>query len=235
MVRTVKIDEKFSKTFDRLFKYISKAGDEVTLESNSEGYDLYFDYGQFFESGYGRNIPIPDMFVSFIEDLYEEYYNDYISDYSYSNYEGSHYHNVIFTFFTNEKVIQIRIQVREETTEAHSDTRQISLYVEEELDVINEFMSQNNTEIFTVEFSGGGDDGYLEDYGHTLDNRRILIPDSLSDILNNFLSDSFGGWENNDGGRGEIIIDTQNNEIRINILYSDAEYQDTGLRLNITQ
>jgi len=235
MVRTVKIDEKFSKTFDRLFKYISKAGDEVTLESNSDQYNLYFDYGKFFESGYGRNIPIPDMFVSFIEDLYEEYYNDYIIDYSYSDYEGSHYHYVTFTFFTNEKVIQIRTQVTEETTDPHSAGINISSYSKEDQDMINEFMSENNTEIFTVDFSGGGDDGYIKDYGTTSDDRNVVMPNPIENILYDLLRSNFGGWENDGGGEGEIVIDSENNIITINMVYIDSEYVDSGLRLNITQ
>ena len=235
MVRTVKIDEKFSKTFDRLFKYISKAGDELTVESNAYKDEFYFDYGQYFESKNGNSIPIPNMFVNFIQEILSEYYDEYVSNYSYSEYEGDYYYNVIMTFFTNEKVIQIRTQVREETTSPHSAGINISSYSKEDQDMINEFMSENNTEIYTVYFSGGGDDGYIKDYGTTSDDRNVVMSNRIENILYDLLRSNFGGWENDGGGEGEIIIDRENNKIIINMVYIDSEYVDSGLRLNITQ
>ena len=235
MVRTVKIDEKFSKTFDRLFKYLSKAGDELTVESNAYQDEFYFDYGKYFESKNLNSIPIPNMFVEFIKDILSEYYDEYVSNYSYSEYEGDYYYNVIMTFFTNEKVIQVRTQVREATTDPHSAGINISSYSKEDQDMINEFMSENNTEIFTVDFSGGGDDGYINDYGMTSDDRKVVMPNPIENILYDLLRSNFGGWENDGGGEGEIIIDRENNKITINMVYIDSEYVDSGLRLNITQ
>lgn len=59
-----------------------------------------------------------------------------------------------------------------------------------------------------VQYEGYGDNGGFEDVP---DN----IPDEVEDFLWDLLNSQEGGWENNDGGRGDIKWDVNTDEISI--------------------
>jgi len=73
----------------------------------------------------------------------------------------------------------------------------------------------------TVEYSGGGDSGCYE--GVTIDGEPFeetvvkgVDEARLADYLMRFVDTAFAGWEINDGGRGEVVLDVPEGTIRIN-------------------
>ena len=59
-----------------------------------------------------------------------------------------------------------------------------------------------------LQYEGYGDSGGFEDVPDNL-------PDEIEDFLWDLLVQNEGGWENNDGGRGEIKWDVNTDEITI--------------------
>ena len=73
----------------------------------------------------------------------------------------------------------------------------------------------------TVEYSGGGDSGCYD--GVTIDGEPFdesvvegVEEGRLANYLMRFVDDEFSGWENNDGGRGEVVLNVPEGKIQIN-------------------
>jgi hypothetical protein len=58
-----------------------------------------------------------------------------------------------------------------------------------------------------VDFSGGGDSGYIESTGNTSDDTQIDIPATIEDELYRVLENVQSGWEINEGSQGNFLID----------------------------
>jgi len=80
--------------------------------------------------------------------------------------------------------------------------------------------------ILTIDYSGGGDSGYLEDSFNNGDS----VPASVSDFCYDMLENRFGGWEINEGSQGNFEIDLDRKEITLNHTYNiDETGRDTLL------
>ena len=69
-----------------------------------------------------------------------------------------------------------------------------------------------------VSFSGSGDEGNCEVeeiVGVNEDDEFDDAEDDLIDAAYDILSTNYGGWENNDGGDGQISFDFQTNKIKL--------------------
>ena len=65
----------------------------------------------------------------------------------------------------------------------------------------------NGNEKIKVDFSGGGDSGYIESIGYTSDDNQIDIPATIEDELYRVLENVQSGWEINEGSQGNFLID----------------------------
>lgn len=113
----------------------------------------------------------------------------------------------------------------------------------------------------TVGYSGGGDEGFAnEAAGFGADSTPVDLSDSLSvfiehshflngqwqsavvqeerpldDALSDFAMEAVegrhGGWENGDGGAGEVVFDCASEQVRIehNDYYTESDYTETTL------
>ncbi len=80
--------------------------------------------------------------------------------------------------------------------------------------------------ILTIDYSGGGDSGYMEDSFTNGDS----VPAVVSDFCYNMLENRFGGWEINEGSQGHFEIDLDKKEITLNHTYNlDETGRDTIL------
>ncbi len=82
-------------------------------------------------------------------------------------------------------------------------------------------LKDHNVARLEVNYSGGGDDGMIDDIdAYDIDNKRIKglsINDDLEDFFYSYICDSVEwDWINNDGGWGVLIIDLIENNININ-------------------
>jgi hypothetical protein len=94
---------------------------------------------------------------------------------------------------------------------------------------LKKLKDKNLTKI-TVSYSGGGDDGCIDDYTayHLNDEgEEVYIPhdqisllsfsDTMEDYVYELLSQTIDwDWVNNDGGYGELNIDLENESVSIN-------------------
>ena len=114
--------------------------------------------------------------------------------------------------------------------DTESDTR--SLEEEEENESLKEVFDVLEDDpdiqdrILTIDYSGGGDSGYLEDSFNNGDS----VPAVVSDFCYNMLENRFGGWEINEGSQGNFEIDLDRKEITLNHTYNiDETGRDTLL------
>ncbi len=114
--------------------------------------------------------------------------------------------------------------------DTESDTR--SLEEEEENESLKEVFDVLEDDpdiqdrILTIDYSGGGDSGYLEDSFYNGDS----VPAVVSDFCYNMLENRFGGWEINEGSQGNFEIDLDRKEITLNHTYNiDETGRDTLL------
>ena len=79
-----------------------------------------------------------------------------------------------------------------------------------------------------VDFSGGGDDGYIED-DMWVDSERVDIPKPIDDLLYSMLNGNFAGWENNEGGQGSLEFNSGDKTIFFDFNYNTEEESNIGL------
>lgn len=71
--------------------------------------------------------------------------------------------------------------------------------------------------ILTVNYSGGGDDGYLENQFY---ENGSQVPAEIEDWCYDQLASNFGGWEINEGSFGKFIFDFKNKTVELEHTYN---------------
>lgn len=70
-----------------------------------------------------------------------------------------------------------------------------------------------------ISYSGSGDDGMLEDIEAFKNRKKIAMPEEVSEKVEEFAYDAlnhhFGGWEINEGSRGNMRIDVATKKVTI--------------------
>lgn len=97
----------------------------------------------------------------------------------------------------NENVIRTEGEYQY-SSEASPQTREGSI---SHLESIVELFKKEypNIRRFRVNYAGGGDSGYVEDYGESDDGDSIPVPNDFEELIYNHLP---GGWEINEGSAG---------------------------------
>lgn len=107
-----------------------------------------------------------------------------------------------------------------------------SEYGEEALKSVEELFTYLDGRDARVEFSGGGDDGYIED-DMWIDSERVDIPKRLDDLLYRMLNGNFAGWENNEGGQGSWEFNSGDKTIFFDFNYNTEEEENIHLDYEI--
>lgn len=83
----------------------------------------------------------------------------------------------------------------------------------------------------TINFSGGGDDGEVDDY-IMINNESFPIPNRINDMIYDMLSDH-SGWENNEGAQGSWTFRPDQKTVEFDFNYNtedevsiDSDYLD---------
>ena len=97
-----------------------------------------------------------------------------------------------------------------------------SEFGEETLKAVEELFELINGREGRVDFSGGGDDGYIEDY-LMIDNEQFDIPKLIEDMLYSMINSNYGGWENNEGAQGSWLFDSSEKTILFDFNYNTEE------------
>ena len=97
-----------------------------------------------------------------------------------------------------------------------------SEYTTEEYNAVVELFERLNGANATVDFSGGGDDGYIED-DMMIGGERHDIPKPIEELLYSMLNGNHGGWENNEGAQGSWTFDSSDKTIVFDFNYNTEE------------
>lgn len=97
-----------------------------------------------------------------------------------------------------------------------------SEFGEETLKAVEELFELINGREGRVDFSGGGDDGYIDDY-IMIDNEQFDIPKLIEEMLYSMLNGNYAGWENNEGAQGSWLFDSSGKTIFFDFNYNTEE------------
>jgi hypothetical protein len=207
--------KKVFKLLDRLIRSEGRKKLYQNIYYHS-GCDLDWYFNPSTESG---NIDIPASISNFLENLYQKISEmDFMDEIECDETNNS----IDIIFDVKEKTLSVDVVTYYMT----SDTRFTSKKIEdpEMIEILQSWKTEGHNEI-KVDFSGGGDSGYIEDNGYSGDIDQIRIPASFEDFMYNMLNSDFGGWENNEGGQGQfvILIDEQTIELNCSLNYEDPQ------------
>jgi hypothetical protein len=203
---------------------VEKIWTEMTMDGRRV--DYWDEEFQATKKGQYNKINIPKQFIKLFDTLIEKY-GDQIWDGS-QNEWGSEYYRVDIYVFLHEREIVITSDIEEQKTEGASA----------EYDVINNpsvqsFLDENDIDYLEVSYSGGGDDGYIEDDGYDDDGNQYGLSNDSEEFLYSKLNSSFGGWEINEGSSGKFIV--QRETVGIEHEWYENDWVESDLRISITE
>jgi len=217
------------KYFDALLVYMRNLGvDRVWTEMTMDGSHVdYWDQEfQATKNGDYKKIGMPKQFIKLFDTLVEKYGQE-IWDGSQNEWD-SEYYRVDINVSLSERKIIITSDIEEQTTDGSSDEYDVI-----EVPSVQSFLDENEIDDFEVSYSGGGDDGYIEDDGYDDEGNQYRLSDDLENYLYSKLNNSFGGWEINEGSSGKFIINRQTMVIEHEWYKND--WVGSDLRIEITE
>lgn len=170
------------------------------------------------------DVKIPSNFLPLFDMIIEKY-GDEIWNES-SNEEEDDYYRVSISFKVDQRLMIITSVITENGEEPASDDYNLNNNEE-----VNTFLDEKNIERITIKYQGGGDDGYIENTGVDDKANEYSLSAGMEDVVYSYLQQSFGGWENNEGASGAIIVTKE--EIQIDHIWNTREDVDSDLRLVI--
>jgi hypothetical protein len=171
-----------------------------------------------------KDVNIPSNFLPLFDMIIEKY-GDEIWNGS-MNEEQDDYYSASISFKVDQRLMIITSVITENGEEPASDDYNLNNNEE-----VNTFLDEKNIERITIKYQGGGDDGYIENTGVDDKGDEYSLSAGMEDVVYSYLEQSFGGWENNEGASGGIIVTKE--EIQIDHIWNTREDVDSDLRLVI--
>lgn len=135
-----------------------------------------------------------------------------------------------------ERILNIYAYETVYGSEPHGSTYNLedieSEFGEETLKAVEELFEELGDSYASVDFSGGGDDGYIEDF-MIIDGNQVDIPKLIEDMLYRMLNGNFGGWENNEGAQGNWEFNPKDKTIFFDFNYNTEEEQSVNIDYEI--
>jgi hypothetical protein len=193
------------------FKFIKKYVRSIGRDSISASIYIYRggDYDNNMSIYTRSDVKIPEIVESFFRRIAEYFYENYAND-----FDEDIEHNIEFEYNITDNEFRITNSMSIEDTEQQ--------YYEDDIDspelieLMDSLVSQGTTTI-KVEFTGGGDSGYIESNGYNQDDVQIGIPALIEDYLYDMLSNHQSGWEINEGSQGNFEISCNRKVISLNL------------------
>ena len=171
-----------------------------------------------------KDVNIPSNFLPLFDMIIDNYGREIWQ--GSMNEEEDDYYRVSISFKVDQRLMIITSVITENGEEPASDD-----YTLNNNEDVNTFLDEKNIERITIKYEGGGDDGYIDGKGEGDDGEEYDLSAGMSDVVYSYLEQSFGGWENNEGAKGEIIVTKE--EIQIDHIWYTREDVDSDLRLVI--
>ena len=192
-----------------LSKFIKTIGCEKAI------FDFTYDGNSYYQNKMrcnGEYINMPIEISPFLEK-----YLDQLPDFQGEASNGSEYHGYEMIFdLTKMTITTYGLYTEYDTQDGGTSS------VELTDDVIAQFeklVSEGYEQPFYVDFSGGGDSGYVEEEGSDYKSKRFKLTPLMDDLCYQGLQD-FGGWEINEGSQGEIIFDLEEKEATVRLTWN---------------
>ena len=171
-----------------------------------------------------KDVNIPSNFLPLFDMIIEKY-GDEIWNGS-MNENQDDYYRVSISFKVDQRLMIITSVITENGEEPASDDYNLNNNED-----VNTFLDEKNIERITIKYQGGGDDGYIENTGVDDKGDEYSLSAGMEDVVYSYLEQSFGGWENNEGASGGIIVTKE--EIQIDHIWNTREDVDSDLHLVI--
>jgi hypothetical protein len=213
---------KQKSIFELISKYASSRGCEY-LEMDVDPWNYTPYNGRNFGCGTEKH-ENPEKLPFDIGDIITDYINKNASDIDEDNLSG-----LSFRLYPQTRTVTIS-GTYQEIVDGPLDETEISEEDDENLKNIMDFLKQEDIYPFAeVEFSGGGDDGYIDDvllvYSGDKPKGSVDSVPGLSDYLYNMLS-AYGGWEIDEGSFGNFMIDSRAGTITLKFTWNEYAYED---------
>ena len=203
--------------FKLLYFFLKSEGhDHITVSFNIQSGEIDYSY-----YAYGRGqIKLPER----LKDFYEKLVN-IVTEEDF-NIDYDNYHTIDVTYDIDDN--QLRIKDNEIVTVTRDSGTSREIDSPDLLETMKDWLN-NGISIIKVEFNGGGDSGYIDNFGYDEKNNNYPIPASMEDFLYNMLESNFGGWEINEGSQGQFEIYNNSSEIILSIGVNEEETETTTL------
>jgi hypothetical protein len=203
--------------FKLLYFFLKSEGhDYITVSFNIQSGEIDYWY-----DAYGRgSIKLPERLKNF----YEKLVNLVMEEDFEIDYDNYHTINVTYDIDDNQLLIrdnEVVLVTKDTGTSEEIDSPDL-------LETMKNWLDKGIL-MMKVEFNGGGDSGYIEDYGYDEKGNNHPIPASMEDFLYNMLESNFGGWEINEGSQGQFEIYNKSSEIILSIGVNEEETETTTL------
>ena len=203
--------------FKLLYFFLKSEGhDHITVSFNIQSGEIDYWY-----DAYGRGpIKLPER----LKDLYEKLVNLVMEEDFEIDYDNYHTINVTYDIDDNQLLIrdnEVVLVTKDSGTSTEIDSPDL-------LETMKNWLDKGIL-MMKVEFNGGGDSGYIDDYGYDEKGTNHPIPASMEDFLYNMLESNFGGWEINEGSQGQFEIYNKSSEIILSIGVNEEETETTTL------
>lgn len=117
--------------------------------------------------------------------------------------------------------------------EIEPGVEQVTTHEFEDDDKVFNDLKEKDIKSLYVDFTGGGDSGYIEDYVEVVNNNDEVSKEILSDfgLLENYLYEMLGdydGWEINEGSQGRFYVNVEDRLINLFFTWNEeVEYPET--------
>jgi hypothetical protein len=171
-----------------------------------------------------KDVNIPSNFLPLFDMIIDNYGREIWNESMNENQDD--YYRVSISFKVDQRLMIITSVITENGEEPASDDYNLNNNED-----VNTFLDEKNIERITIKYQGGGDDGYIENTGVDDKGDEYSLSAGMEDVVYSYLEQSFGGWENNEGASGGIIVTKE--EIQIDHIWNTREDVDSDLRLVI--
>ena len=142
----------------------------------------------------------------FLESLYELIQEDILDLFEDELDKYDSFHSSSFYVDLNFETKKLDLSCSVTVIDSEYSTHEFEVTDTNVIESMRELFDNGNEKI-KVDFSGGGDSGYIESIGYTSDDNQIDIPATIEDELYRVLENVQSGWEINEGSQGNFLID----------------------------
>jgi hypothetical protein len=155
------------------------------------------------------------LLKQFLESLYELIQEDILDLFEDELDKYDSFHSSSFYADLNFETKKLDLSCSVTVIDTEYSTHEFEVTDTNVIESMRELFDDGNDKI-KVDFSGGGDSGYIESTGFDSDDEKIDIPASIEDELYRVLESVQSGWEINEGSQGDFLIDCPATKIYVN-------------------